>query len=42
MLVIGADHVAAAMGGDAVLVLAIPVLWVIGVIVFIAFKFHSR
>jgi hypothetical protein len=39
MLVIGTDHVAAATGADAVLLLAIPVLWVIGVIVFVAFKF---
>jgi hypothetical protein len=42
MLVIGADHVAAAAGGDALLLLALPVLWIIGVIVFVAFKFHSR
>jgi hypothetical protein len=42
MFVIGADHVAAAAGGDAIIFLAIPVLWMIGVIVFIAFKFHSR
>jgi len=39
MLVIGTDHVAAAAGADAVLLLAIPVLWIIGVIVFVAFKF---
>jgi hypothetical protein len=39
MLVIGTDHVAAATGADAVLLLAIPVLWVIGVIVFVSFKF---
>ena len=42
MLVIGADHVAAAAGADAILFLAIPVIWIIGVIVFVAFKFHSR
>jgi len=42
MLLIGADHVAAAAGGDAMLFLAIPVLWIIGVIVFVAFKFRSR
>ena len=42
MLVVGADHVAAAVGGDAILLLAIPVTWIIGVIVFVAFKFHSR
>jgi hypothetical protein len=42
MLVIGADHVAAATGGDVVFLLAIPVLWIVGVIVFVAFKFDSR
>jgi hypothetical protein len=42
MLFIGADHMAAAAGSDAALLLAIPVLWVIGVIVFVAFKFRSR
>jgi hypothetical protein len=42
MLVIGADHVAAAAGGDALLLLAIPVLWIVGVVVFVAFKFRSR
>jgi hypothetical protein len=42
MLVMGADHVATAIGGDAILLLAIPVLWMIGVIVLVAFKFHSR
>ncbi len=42
MLMIGADHVAAAAGADAILFLAIPVIWIIGVIVFVAFKFHSR
>jgi hypothetical protein len=42
MLVIGADHVAAAAGGDALLLLAIPVLWIIGVILFVAFKFRTR
>ena len=42
MLVIDADHVAAATGADAILLLAIPVLWIIGVIVFVALKFHSR
>jgi hypothetical protein len=42
MLVIGADHVAAAAGGDAIVLLAIPALWVVGVIVFVAVKFHSR
>ena len=42
VLMIGADHVAAAGGADAILFLAIPVIWIIGVIVFVAFKFHSR
>ena len=42
MRMIGADHVAAAAGGEAMLLLAIPALWIVGVIVFIAFKFHSR
>ena len=42
MLVIGADHVAAAAGGDALLLLAIQVLWIVGVVVFVAFKFRSR
>ena len=42
MLVIGADHVAAAAGGDALLLLAIPVLWIVGVVAFVAFKFRSR
>jgi hypothetical protein len=42
MLVIGADHVAAVAGGDAMLLLAIPVLWIIGVVVFVALKFRSR
>ena len=42
MLVIGADHVAAAAGGDALLLLAVPVLWIIGVVILVAFKFHAR
>jgi hypothetical protein len=42
MLLIGADHVAAAAGSDAIVLIAIPVLWVVGVIVFVAFKFRSR
>jgi hypothetical protein len=42
MLVIGADHVATAASGDAIVLLAIPTLWIVGVIVFIAFKFHTR
>ena len=42
MLLIGADHVAAAAGSEAIVLLAIPVLWIVGVIVFVAFKFRSR
>jgi hypothetical protein len=42
MLLIGADHVAAVAGTDAILRLAIPVLWIAGVIAFIALKLRSR
>ena len=42
MLVIGADHIAAAAGADAILFLAIAALWIVGVVVFVAFKLHSR
>lgn len=42
MLVIGADHVAAATSGEEMLLLAIPALWIVGVILFIAFKLQSR
>ena len=42
MLVIGADHVAAAAGPDAIALLLVPLLWILGVIVFVAFKLHSR
>jgi hypothetical protein len=42
MLFIGADHVAAAAGSDAAVLLAIPVLWILGVVVFVALKFRSR
>jgi len=42
MLVIGADHIAAAAGGDAIALLLVPVLWILGVIVFVALKLHSR
>jgi hypothetical protein len=41
MLVIGAEHVAAA-GGDALVVLAIPALWILGVIAFVALKLRSH
>ena len=42
MLVMGADHVAAAAGGEAILILAIPVLWILAVIVFVSLKLRSR
>jgi hypothetical protein len=42
MRMVDADHVVAATSGDAIMLLAIPVLWILGVIVFIAFKFHTR
>ena len=42
MLVIGADHVAAAAGAEAVLLALIPVLWMMGVVAFIALKLRSR
>ena len=42
LAIIGADNVAAASSGEAMFLLAIPVLWIVGVIVFVAFKFHSR
>jgi hypothetical protein len=31
-----------AIGGDAALLIAIPILWLIGVAVFIALKFRAR
>lgn len=43
MLVIGADHMAGVSGVDAALLLALPVLWMIGVVAFVALKlFRSR
>jgi len=42
MLVIGADHVATVAGGNAILLALIPVLWILGVILLVARKFHSR
>jgi hypothetical protein len=42
VLLIGADHVAAAAGGDAMVLLAIPAAWIVGVIVFVALKLRSR
>lgn len=41
VMVIGVDHVAAA-AGEALVVLAIPALWIAGVIVFIALKLRAR
>ena len=41
MLAMGADHVAAAAGAHAILILAVPVLWMVGVIVFVALKLRS-
>jgi hypothetical protein len=37
-----ADHVAAAASGDAILLWMVPALWIVGVIVLVAFKFRSR
>jgi len=42
MLVMGADDVVAAAGDEAILILAIQVLWILGVIVFVALKLRSR
>jgi hypothetical protein len=42
MLVIGADHVAAVAGADAVIYVLIPALWIVGVVAFIALKLRSR
>lgn len=42
MLGIGADHVTAAGSPDAVLLALTPVLWMIGVVAFIALKLRSR
>jgi hypothetical protein len=42
MLMTGADHVAAAIGGDAIVLLAIPAFWLLGVIVFVAVKLRAR
>ena len=39
---IGADHRAPATETDAVLLLALPLLWVLGVVLFIVLKFRSR
>jgi hypothetical protein len=42
MIAISVDHIGAAAGSDAILFLAIPLLWIVGVILLIAFKFRSR
>jgi hypothetical protein len=42
MLVIGADHMPAVAGADAIVVLAVPLLWMAGVVLFIAYKLRSR
>ena len=42
MLVMGTDHVTAASGSEAMLLVATPLLWIVGVIVFVAFKLRSR
>jgi hypothetical protein len=42
MLVIGADHMAAATGNEALVLLAIPILWMAGVLVFVAHKLRTR
>ena len=39
---IGADHRAPATENDAVLLLALPLLWVVGVVLVIVLKFRSR
>jgi hypothetical protein len=41
MLVIDADHVAEVAGGEAIGLLAIPALWIIGVVVLVAVKLRS-
>jgi hypothetical protein len=40
MPAIGADHVG--VGADAAILALIPVLWMIGVVAFIALKFRSH
>ena len=42
MLGMGTDHVAAAAGADGIVLLAIPLLWMVGVVAFIALKLRSR
>jgi hypothetical protein len=40
--VVSGDHRALASGGDAALLIAIPILWLVGVAVFIALKLRAR
>jgi len=42
VLVIGADHVTTAGGADAAFLLAIPALWLVGVILVVVYKYRSR
>ena len=42
MLVIGAGHMPAAAGAEALGVLAVPLLWMAGVLLVIAYKLRSR
>ncbi len=42
MLVIGADHMPAPAGTDVMVLLAVPLLWMAGVVLFIAYKLRSR
>jgi hypothetical protein len=39
---VAADHKLPAAGPDAMLLLLIPALWIAGVILLIAYKFHTR
>lgn len=42
LMVTGADHIARAGGGDTVILLAIPLLWILGVVLFVIYKFRTR
>jgi type IV secretory pathway TrbD component len=42
MLAIGADHVTALTGVEATALLAVPVLWIAGVLLIVAHKFRTR
>jgi hypothetical protein len=39
---LGADHKLPAAGTDAVILLVIPALWILGVVLLIAHKFRTR